>query len=81
MDNQDDLKLQPSVGATVPVEPQDLGRISPILWPLVGYLGAGTLLLFLVSQVERLAAAVAPWEASGTRWHEASTGWIANGLH
>jgi hypothetical protein len=52
-------------------------KISPLLWPLVGYLGLGTLVLFGVSELERLAFAIMPGGRQGARWHDASPGWVA----
>jgi hypothetical protein len=77
MSERNDLELRASVGSSGPAEPRDLSRISPVLWPLVVYLGLGTFLYWAVSQLERLAAAIAPWDAEGKRWHEVSPGWIA----
>ena len=51
-------------------------RIHPLLWPLAAYLAVGTLVLFLVSQVDAAAAYVLPWTARRGRWHEGSAGWM-----
>jgi len=51
--------------------------VSPLLWPLVGYLGLGTFLLFLVTMVEGLAFFVMPGEGTGRKWHELPLGWMA----
>lgn len=77
MDQATSSKLRPAVvtsTATVSEEPE---KLSPILWPLAAYLAIGTLVLFLVSQLDSAAAALMPWEAKPNRWHESSAGWIA----
>lgn len=75
-------KLRPAVVTSTnmsedPDRPERHERLSPILWPLAAYLALGTLVLFLVSQLDAAAAALMPWESKPSRWHESSAGWIA----
>jgi hypothetical protein len=71
-------KLRPAVVTSAAAPPEEAPeRLSPILWPLAAYLAIGTLVLFLVSQLDGVATAVAPWEGERNRWHESSAGWIA----
>jgi hypothetical protein len=71
-------KLQPAIATSTSVtasgEPE---RLHPVLWPLAAYLAVGTLLLFVVSQLDSVAAYVMPWDEKGNRWHEGSAGWMA----
>ena len=71
-----DAKLRPEVVTAAAVSGEGT-KVSPLLWPLVGYLGAGTLLLYLVAQLERLAFAIKGGAGSGVAWHEVSPGWVA----
>jgi hypothetical protein len=71
-------RLQPAIATsntvTAAVKPE---RLHPVLWPLAAYLAVGTIVLFLVSQVDGAAAYVMPWDEKGNRWHEGSAGWMA----
>ncbi len=77
MHDDEQLKLRPMVATSAAATAAERVRVSPLLWPLVGYLGAGTVVLFGVTQLERLSVAIAPWPGRARRWHEASAGWMA----
>jgi hypothetical protein len=70
-------KLRPAVDTSTAVTTVEPAKVSPALWPLVGYFGLGTILLFLMSQLDRLATAIMPGDTSSKTWHEGSAGWIA----
>lgn len=70
-------KLQPAIATSTSVTAAKPERLHPVLWPLAAYLAVGTILLFLVSQLDGVAAYVMPWDEKGNRWHEGSAGWMA----
>lgn len=70
-------KLRPVVVTSGAPPEQMPERLSPILWPLAAYLAVGTLVLFLVSQLDGVASTLMPWDSERNRWHESSAGWIA----
>lgn len=69
-------KLQPAIATSTSVTAKP-ERLHPVLWPLAAYLAVGTILLFIVSQLDGAAAYVMPWDEKGHRWHEGSAGWMA----
>lgn len=76
--NQATSKLRPAIETSTTAPPDEAPeRLSPILWPLAAYLAIGTLVLFLVSQLDTVATTLMPWESKPERWHESSAGWIA----
>jgi len=77
MPNSAPSKLSPAVASAGISAPADSYRLHPLMWPLAAYLSVGTLLLFLVSQVDTIAASVMPWDAKPNKWHEGSAGWMA----
>lgn len=71
-------KLHPAIASSTSVTPSvKPERLHPVLWPLAAYLAVGTVLLFLVAQVDGLAAYILPFDAERNRWHEGSAGWMA----
>jgi hypothetical protein len=70
-------QLRPAIATTEVSPTNEPERLHPLLWPLAAYLAIATITLFLVAQVDALAAWVMPWDEKPNRWHEGSAGWMA----